>query len=277
MADPAISEIDLERLAPQGDLRGPFEAIHRADWLDQGIRRWLTLLDPTGPWPVAVLGGRSDGGLAGTIVGVWAQQPVDRFDDLLETSCPQQWRGADRPAGGYWHFIAVTTDPQQRHLAMGRPLLGAALRWVQLQPGAQMRTLSPAVGLADALKALSLPGEIRPAARRIVQSLARRDGAGHLPILGLHPASGAKLEKVLWDSRSDEKRSSGVTLRFAYSLDDAERLAQQQVYRQWLARRAETIAQGQAIPAGLPERWWVPDCGDELVLADLANGPDGHL
>ena len=266
-----ISEIRLERLAPQGDLRGALEAIHRVDWLDQGIRRWLSLLDPLGPWPVMVLGGHGEGGLAGTIVGVWAQQPIERFDDLLESACPQQWRGADRPDGGFWHFIAVTTDPQQRQLALGRPLLGAALQWVKQRSGAQMRTLSPAVGLADALKMLPNSGEFRPAARRVLQSLARCDGAGHLPILGLHPAAGATLEKVLWDSRSDEKRSCGVTLRFAYPLDDGERLAQQQVYRQWLARRAETIAQGTATPAELPDRWWVPDCGDRLVIADLLS------
>ncbi len=269
MKGPEIAEIALSKLAVDGELRAAFEAIHRVDWLDQGIRRWLRLLDPLGPWPVVVLGALADGCLAGTIVGVWAQHPIERFDDLLESPCPQQFRGGDRPAGGLWHFIAVTTDPQQRQLALGRPLLGAALQWVRQQPGAQMRTLSPAVGLADALHALQLPGDFRQTVTKVVRSLARRDGAGHLPILGLHPASGAKLDKILWSSRSDEKRSCGVTLRFAYPLDDAERLTQQQCYRQWLVQRAEQIAAGQADAAALPERWWVPDCQDERVLGNL--------
>lgn len=266
MQAPVISEISLERLTVQGDLRSAFESIHRADWLDQGISRWLTLLDPRGPWPIAVLGACADVGLAGTIVGVWAPYPIDRFDDLLEASCPQACRGSDRPIGGYWHFIAVTTDPQQRHLALGRPLLAAALTWVRQQRGAQMRTLSPAVGLAAAVESLGMAGDLRSDALRILRSLARSDGSGHLPILGLHPASGATLEKVLWNSRRDEQRSLGVTLRFAYPMDELARQAQQVVYRQWLAERAEAIAVGRALPAALPERWWVPDCRDERVL-----------
>lgn len=260
-----IKEIDLTRLRPGGDLRPALEALHRQDWLDQGISRWLALLDPQGPWPVVVLGAEEGAGLIGTIVGVWAAQPVERFDDLLEQRCPQGWRGADRPEGGSWHFIAVTTDPQQRQKALGRPLLAAALAWVQGQPRAEMRTLSPAVGLQAALDTLGPGEEFRQQVRRVLLRLARGDGAAHLAILGLHPAQGAQLEKILWQSRADEQRSAHITLRFRYLLDDEARAQQQQAYREWLEKRRQSIAQGLAQPAELPERWWLPDCGDAAV------------
>lgn len=264
-----IEEIALERLGQGGALRGAFEALHRQDWLDHGIHRWLRLVEPAGPWPLVVLAAEHGGALAGTIVGVWAQQPIERFDDLLETACPQGFLAGDRPAGGSWHFIAVTTDPALRQLALGRPLLAAALAWVKQQPHAEMRTLSPAVGLQDALDRLGANGDVRAQVRRIVARLAKADGAAHLAILGLHPAQGAQLEKFLWSSRADEKRSAQVTLRFKYRLDDAERAAQQQVYRQWLARRGACIAQGLAQAAEIADRWWLPDCGDHEIILDL--------
>lgn len=260
-----INELALGRLEPGGDLRPSFEALHRQDWLDQGIGRWLRLIGPRAAWPVVVLGAEVEGGLLGTIVGVWAPQPVERFDDLLEARCPGGLVGADRPAGGSWHFIAVTTDPRQRHLALGRPLLAAALGWVQRQPGAEMRTLSPAVGLQEALARLGSDRDDRAAVLRIILRLARTDGAAHLAILGLHPAQGAQLEQVLWRSRADELRSAQVTLRFRYVLDDAARAAQQQAYRDWLERRRQCIAAGGAAAAALPERWWLPDCGDAAI------------
>ena len=277
MTEPAIAEIALSRLSAQGELRAELESIHRLDWLDQGISRWLKLLDPQGPWPVVVLGARTPVGLAGTIVGVWAPQPIDRFDDLLESACPQPHHGSDRPAGGYWHFIAVTTDPRQRELALGRPLLAAALAFVRQQPMAQMRTLSPAVGLAEALRTLELPGDLRDNCLRVLRSLARVDGGGHLPILGLHPASGATLEKVLWNSRFDEKRSLGITLRFTYDLSPSALESQKAAYRQWLAGRSAAIADGRALPAPLAQRWWVPDCGDLRILPALAGVNDGII
>lgn len=261
-----IKEIDLARLKPGGELRQAFEALHRQDWLDQGIFRWLELIGPQGPWPVVVLGAEQDRALLGTIVGVWAQQPVERFDDLLENRCPQGYQGADRPRGGSWHFVAVTTDPQRRQLALGRPLLAAALAWVQSQLGAEMRTLSPAVGLQDALEKLPPGEDFRGQVRRILLRLARTDGAAHLAILGLHPAQGAQLEKILWQSRADEKRSAQLTLRFKYRLDDAERAQQQQAYRDWLELRRQCIAQGQAKQAELPERWWLPDHPEQAGL-----------
>jgi hypothetical protein len=144
-----------------------------------------------------------------------------------------------------------------------------------------MRTLSPAVGLQDALERLPPNGDFQSQVRRILLRLARTDGAAHLPILGLHPAQGAQLERILWQSRADEKRSAQLTLRFKYRLDDAERALQQQAYRNWVEMRRQCIAQGQAKQAELPERWWLPDhpeqaglngqteWRDELIVLDL--------
>lgn len=271
----SIRELSLAELLPGAPLRPRFEAIHERGWLRHGIGRWLSLLDPVAAWPVLVLGAQDDAdaspaGLCGAIVGVWAPAPIARFDDLLERGCPgahpdgRPWLGDDRPAGGFWHFVAVTRDPASPH-RVADPLLEAALAFVAARPGhAGARALSPLGGL-DAVWAAccddSSDGADAPDpafVRRCLLELCDAEGKGHFPITWLHPARGARLEAVLHRSRRDERRSCAVTLRFAYDLDPAVRAAQAADWRAFLAARGAAVASGAATPAALPARFWAP-------------------
>jgi hypothetical protein len=253
MSRPPILPLSLADLAKAGRLHAAFCDLHRADWLQAGIVRWLTLLEPHSSWPLVVLGtelpDQTTPTLAGTIVGIWAPTPMERFDDLLERRCPGEPGRDSRPAGGYWHFIAVTTHPKHRELRLGRPLLDAALAFVTRQPGSSARTLSPAIRAHDL--ALALGWHDMPVPQRMARLLRRvtdPDGRPVLPILQLHPASGAVVEAVLWQSRRDEVRSDHVTLRFAYPLDPDVRANNQQNYQQWLKIRQQAVQAGQATP-----------------------------
>jgi hypothetical protein len=240
-------------LAKAGRLHAAFCDLHHADWLQAGIVRWLALLEPQSSWPLVVLGvelaDQLQPTLAGTIVGVWAPTPVDRFDDLLETTCQGTLGRDSRPTGGFWHFIAVTTHPQHRELRLGRPLLDAALAFVANLEGSGARTLSPAVrahDLAVALGWLDLPVPQRMA--RLLRRVTDTQGRPMLPILQLHPASGAVVEAVLWQSRRDEIRSDGVTLRFAYPLEADLRARNKQCYQEWLHIRQQAVQAGRTTP-----------------------------
>ncbi len=267
-----LAEIPLSSLLPGAPLRARFEMIHRPDWLDLGIDRWLALLDPHGGWPTAVLGAfagpeRSANDLLGTIVGVRAPTPIDRFDDLLERQSPDGARGADRPSGGRWHFIAVTVDPAQRGGGLVSPLLAAALDFVVAQPGdAEACTLSPVVGLGDALAAMGVTPRTGDAGTRaaiwhVLRHLAEPKGWPRPPIFRLHPRHGAYVERVLFDSRRDEVRSAGVTLRFRYQLDANERAATQARIQAWVDARAAQAAGAAAGP--LERSVWLAAPGDD--------------
>jgi hypothetical protein len=253
MDSPPILPLSLQDLAKTGRLHAAFCDLHRADWLQAGIVRWLALLEPHSSWPLVVLGAeladQRQLTLAGTIVGVWSPTPIARFDDLLERTCPGEPGRDTRPAGGYWHFIAVTTHPLHREMRLGRPLLDAALAFVTSLPGSGARTLSPAVRARDL--AVALGWQHMPVPQRMVRLLRRvtdPDGRPVLPILQLHPASGAVVEAVLWQSRRDETRSDGVTLRFGYPLDADERASNKQKYLHWLEIRKQAINAGQTTP-----------------------------
>lgn len=276
----SIVEVPLADVAIGGPLRARFEAIHERGWLRHGIRRWLGLLDPAGGWPTLVLGAFDDAltgpdALCGAIVGVWAPRPIDRFDDLVETPGPTLAAGApavsatSRPAGGFWHFVAVTRDPASPH-RVADPLLEAVLTFVVGCPGgAGARTLSPLGGLDAVWAAAGGAATERPSAafvRRCLAELCDADGKGHFAITWLHPARGARLEAVLHDSRADERRSCGITLRFAYDLDPAGRAATAARWRAFLAARGEAVAAGNAEPGPIADRYWaaaaLPPCFD---------------
>ena len=258
-----LDELALATLRGDPQLWQAFCAV-QAPWLAAGVARWLELVRPDGAWPAFVLAAwRPDQPttLLGTIVGIWAPAPVARFDDLLEQRCPGGLVGADRPAGGVWHFIAATVCPEAEGLNLGRQLVGAALAWLPVHaPGARARTLSPAVGLPR-LRGLLATGSLRDAVLRI----ANAKGQPALEILRLHLGAGATLDAILADSRRDEARSGGVTLRFAYALDEATRATQKAKYQAWLAGRAAQIAQGVAAPLADPALWLVADADDAAV------------
>lgn len=266
---PPIVAIPTADVHTAGRLHQAFLALHRQDWLDAGIGRWLGLFAPQSRWPVVVLGaeGETPDGpvLYGTIVGVWAPQPIPRFDDLLEREGPLA--RDERPAGGYWHFIAVTTHPDHRQLRLGRPLLQAALDFAARMGAGGARTLSPLVGAAKLVRQLgweALPVPVRLA--RLLRRVSDANGLPVLPILQLHPASGAVVEALLWPSRRDEQRSDGATLRFAYPLDPQQRENNRQRYAQWLADRAQLLQAGKA--TGLGEGYWLlPDHDDTWLFA----------
>lgn len=267
------AELPLDRVGPAGDLRPAFLRVQQP-WVDDGIARWLDLVAPAGGWPVTVLAAWTDDApdrLLATLVGVWAPAPIDRFDDLLEGRAVPAHSGTDRPSGGVWHFIAVTTAPEAKDLSLSRPLLAEGLAWVtRVSPTALARTLSPAVGLPALAERLQ-DGDFRTRAQAVLRRLSDVRGRPALPILSLHPGAGATLEKVLWDSRADEIRSGRVTLRFAYPLDPQEREANRQRFQAWVARRAEAVQRGEATPVpGLSGLCLVPDCGDEAVFGPEA-------
>lgn len=271
---PAIGVLPTHELWQGGRLHDAFVALHKKDWLDEGIGRWLGLFAPGSQWPVVVLGAQgkeADGPvLYGTIVGVWAEQPIARFDELLELPGPLA-RDA-LPAGGYWHFIAVTTHPTHRQLRLGRPLLGAALAFAAECGALGARTLSPLVGAATLVRQLgwdALPVPVRLA--RLLRRVADANGQPVLPILGLHPASGAVVEALLWPSRRDETRSEGATLRFAYPLLASEREANQARYQDWLAVRGGLIRAGAA--TALDEARWLLPPHDDNWLFDRSIDP----
>ena len=269
--DLVFNEITLAELRDNPTLWQAFLAV-QAPWQAAGVTRWLDLLAPPrptqrAPWPVMVLAARrrdAAAELLGTIVGVWAATPVNRFDDLLEQRCPQGFAGTDRPDGGVWHFIAATVAPQAAGLNLGRRLVGAALDWVAAHGHlAQARTLSPAVGLPHLLALLGDEAAVREA----VLHVANDQGQPALEILRLHLGAGATLDAILLESRCDEVRSGRVTLRFAYALDAAARAAQRRRYDAWLARRRGQIVAGSARALDAGKLWRVVDASDADVAA----------
>lgn len=261
-----LDEIALAALRADPALWRAFKAV-QAPWIEAGVSRWLDLVRADGPWPALVIAAwrpEQPGHLLGTIVGIWAKAPVTRFDDLLEQSCPQGYRGADRPIGGVWHFIAATVGSDAQGLNLGRGLVTAALTWMADHvPGAQARTLSPAVGLPRLLDLLADETAVREA----VLHVANAKGQPALEILRLHLGAGATLDAILPDSRRDEGRSSRVTLRFAYAVDPTARERQVARYQAWLARRAEQIAEGGPRQLDDPTFWQVRDADDQDVAA----------
>jgi hypothetical protein len=245
-------------------------------WQERGVSAWVDLVRPDGPWPVVVFGASAAAvPLLGTLVAVWAPAPLDRFDDLYDAVCPGGHRGGDRPRGGVWHFIAVTRRAQARGLRVGRRLVAAALAWVACHdPGAGARTLSPAVGLPELVRATAS----RLGGASVGPDVALRrasDGAGRpfLPILRLHLGAGAWLERVLIASRRGDADSGGVTLRFAYSLDPVAREARADAYRDWVGDRQRAIAAGRAARVtAVDGLWLVGECRDERVMAAALAG-----
>lgn len=259
--DLILDEIPLTTLREAG-LWAEFLHV-QAPWIEAGVSRWLDLLRTEGPWPVFVVAAWEQGApdhLLGTIVGVWAPAPVTRFDVLLETAEPGGRRGANRPTGGVWHFVAATVGPDAAGRNLGRLLVGGALHWMDTHASndALARTLSPAVGLPGLLEVVQSPPI--PLHTAVLQ-LANAKGYPALEILRLHLGAGARLEAVLPNSRRDEVRSGRVTLRFAYDRDPDARRAQALRYQAWVERRAAAVATG--IKHG--DLWEVGDCGDADV------------
>jgi len=250
--DIVIREILLSEIAPAGRgpagwLRDAFLTLH-GEWTARGVGRWLDLLRQDGPHPVVVFGafaGRSEPRLVGAVVGVWASTPIARFDDLFELA-GGVGVATRRPPGGAWHLIAVTTDPtrERRGLGLGRLLLGRALAWARDRGHEEVRTLSPALGLPELVARGS--GDVLEALR----TTARADGRPVLQVLRLHMGGGARLERVLLDSRRDDRMSGAVTLRFLYPTDPVARLDQRAAFVAWCGVRAAAIARGDATPIG---------------------------
>jgi len=270
-----IDELPLASIAVGGPMRPEFERV-QAPWVRAGTSRWLRLVGPGADWPVVALGARAADAptlLLGTVFGVWAPAPLDRFDDLLDGACPDNLRDLDRPQDGAWHFIAATVSPAGRGHGLGRKLLGAAARWVEGQGDTCLvRTLSPAVGLPS-LAGVGPDDTAWPtAATGAIRSLATEGGKAALPILSLHLGAGAILDAILINSRADGTRSGRISLRFAYPRGDDARARQVERYRLWLTDRARCIKSGDAVPLSQrPLLWRLPDCGDERVFGSQAR------
>ena len=260
-----IEEVPLQRIAPHGDLRTRFIEVQHP-WINRGVDRWISLLEPTSHWPVRVTGAfDSEGLLLATLVRVFSPFTLDRFDRLFE-------RGAHRsphePCRPTWHFIAVTRHEDGRGLGLGRKLVKATLDLVSQQtPDAYVCTLSPAVGIKKLTTQLQPDdGWTRDTALRTIREASHTDGKPLLPVLRLHLAAGAALDAVLWQSRQDDVDSGNITLRFTYALEQEARSEAMARYMAWVAERARTISEGRAQPIGAAAiNWWIsPDTRDLL-------------
>ncbi|MFO0748716.1 MAG: GNAT family N-acetyltransferase [Myxococcota bacterium] len=234
----AIREVELAELEPGGLLHGPFAALHR-EWIARGFSRWLSFVRHDGPHPTVVFGAFVHGQLAGAVVGIWGPGPIPRFDLLFEHAYGP---ATSRPRRGAWHLIAVTTDPasEVRGLGLGRALLGRALAWASAQGFDVVRTLSPAVGLAEL--AARWPRDRHDA----ITTASRPDGRPALQVLRLHLGGGAILERVLSASRRDDLASAQVTLRFLYETAPLARARRRDAWQAWCDERAAAIASGRA-------------------------------
>jgi hypothetical protein len=236
---PFIRELALDEIRRGGRLRGEFLSLH-ATWLKQGMARWLLLLGPGAARPVIVLGAfdtlpSGTRRLVGGIIGVWSDRPVDRFDDLVDA--PGGREATARPAAGAWHLISVTTAVERhgRGLGLGRALLGYVLALLGETGHQRVRTLSPAFGLVELAKIWQ--GGLEDA----VVHAAREDGRPALQVLRLHLGGGARLERVLRDSRRDDAASLHVSLRFCYDTDPAGRALQKERWLRWIAGRERDL------------------------------------
>jgi len=239
-AEPDMREVELVEIRPDGPIRSDFLELH-APWIDRGLTRWLSLLDPGGRRPVVVVGAFAESGLAllGAVIGVWSQRPCERFDELLEApNGADTMRGVtDRPLGGAWHLISVTTTDaiEVRNTGLARRLVGDILMLLGATGHAFVRTLSPALGLPE-LNAIWPFGT-----DDAVMHAARSDGRPVLQVMRLHLGGGATLERVLHASRGDDQASGGISLRFRYATRSAERLLQKQRWRSWIDARASRL------------------------------------
>lgn len=250
-----------------------FDALCDADWRAAGVWRWRDFLREGGPHPMVAIAQRDGvGELLGVIVGVWRPEPVTRFDDLFNGPTLVSPRWLDElgwPIGGFWHFLALTVSPAARGSGAQQALVGAALTFVLDRGGvAQVRTLSPAQGLPEAVAALSPLASCaglgeQEKMRLAIAGLCDERGRPWLPILRVHPFNGADLEAILFESRADEVRSGRVTLRFAYHRNAAAREEQLQALHAWVARRAACIAEGEAVKLEMSARaaWFVEPQG----------------
>ena len=268
-AEIAFAEVSLRELRASTALWQQFLEV-QAPWRDAGVVRWFELLRPEGPHPALLIAARrpaAPGLWLGTIVGIWQALPVDRFDDLLAEVPGHAPQGELRPSTGVWHFIAATVRPEADGLHLGRKLVAAALAWLDANaPEAAARTLSPAVGLPGLCRELG-PGATLADA---VLGLANARGQPALEIVRLHLGAGATLEAILPESRRDERRSGGVTLRFAYDRDPAQREAQRARYAEWLVARAADIAAGRAQSVGDAGLWRVATMADPRLAPALS-------
>jgi hypothetical protein len=229
-----VREVPLSELVEGSTLHAELMALHEP-WLSRGMKRWLTLLSPRSTRPVMVLGDFEplSGELLAAIVAVWHEAPCVRFDDLLERDAGSQ--ATARPSGGLWHFISVTTQ-EDLGLGMGRALLGQMLTKLARMGHPHACSLSPIFDLRSMLGRWS--GNVED----VVLHAAREDGRPVLQTMRLHLASGARLERVLHESRRDDKASLRVTLRFGYATDAAVRAQQKQRWHRWIAARAGSMS-----------------------------------
>lgn len=244
-----LREIDIASIGEGGALREQFLALH-AEWIGRGLVRWLSLLSARGTRPVLVIGAfegaprAEQDALLGAVIGVWHHARCDRFDDLLEQDAGRSV--TDRPADGVWHLIAVTTVPRvhERGLGLGRMLLGRVLAALEPYGHRTVCTLSPALGLP--VLAAWWPGALGDA----ILHAARSDGRPLLPVMRLHLGGGARLERVLPQSRRDDTASGGVNLRFCYATSPEQRAAQRERWLRWIAARVEGLERVGVDPMG---------------------------
>jgi len=234
-ARPVIREISLPELEDPV-IRAAFLALH-STWIERGMKRWLSLVSPFGTRPVIVLGtfeGRDE--MTGVIIAVWNDSPCERFDDLLER--PGLGRTESRPNIGSWHLISVTTleDRQSQGLGMGRLLLGQMLSMLGSMGHRHAYTLSPAFGITELMSRWS--GSIEDA----VLHAAREDARPLLTVMRLHLGGGARLQRVLHESRAEDVASLRLSLRFIYSTDGKVRAQQKERWLRWIACRAEHLS-----------------------------------
>ncbi|MDP6946724.1 MAG: GNAT family N-acetyltransferase, partial [Myxococcota bacterium] len=186
-----VAEIALDDLAPGGRWHSRFFDL-QSPWVDRGVRRWLRLVRPEVRRPVMAAGAWSERipeQLVGTMIGVWHPSVLSRFDDLFEPGLEPDLPAADRPTDGCWHFISVTITPSWQGQGLGRRMVRAALeRLAASTPDVTVRTLSPALGLADLLG--STDGTTVTRVVLLVAVVA-------LPIVRFHCANGARLDAIL--------------------------------------------------------------------------------
>lgn len=250
MTSYATRALDLSELAPGGSLSTAFQDLHEP-WRARGMTRWFSLIQRGGAWPVRVFGtspAADPTQLFGAIVAVGVTAPVVRFDDLLEGVAPPV---SPSSAPAVWQLIAVTTVPSVRGEGLGRGLAEhAAAALAQESPAARLQTLSPASGLAAAMRALG-SSDANATARLFADRVCDAGGRPWLAIQRFHQGNGAALDAIRPDSRADDRDSAKVTLCFGYPSAASGRSAGRAAYAARVAEAARRIAEADA--ALIPE------------------------
>jgi GNAT superfamily N-acetyltransferase len=263
-----IRTISLAEREPGGALNEAFLDLQHA-WMERGVTRWFSLVEKESTRPMVVFGGFDESQrLIGTLVMVWAHEALERFDELFNSPQRRNQNEATQIGGGVWHLIGVTRHPEIEGEGIGKALLAHGLKWVRQRSGEPLvRTLSPAFGLSELLERIGGSGPMESQVKKAICQCAWSDGRPLLKVLRYHLSGGARLSRVLLDSRATDALSAQVTLSFQYPLRGFVRDMQVNAYEGWVTRRKSRINLSGAQPEGdSPPIVMVDDCNDRDVM-----------